>query len=221
MVDGLPCIHMVPRCARPIVLPGRWQFRRNDGSGPLRCAGCIRTAFPSAARQSRSHAARHLQAGVFTEVGGTWRPIMQFLPIENESVSADSAYSRVRLRSQEARELRRDSLRRDLWLTWKTGTDPCLFVVYIGGPDGWMQIPKRRARSHPLGCEYDFGPRLKRAATHRLLQEHPVADSRLHAACPGSDKAPYRAFVLETPPVPPSASSAKRPASTTFAPWTG
>jgi hypothetical protein len=29
----------------------------------------------------------------------------------------------------------------DLWQTWQAGTDPRLFVLYIGGPDGWKKVP--------------------------------------------------------------------------------
>jgi hypothetical protein len=29
----------------------------------------------------------------------------------------------------------------DLWTRWNRGDDPSLFVSYIGGPDGWRQVP--------------------------------------------------------------------------------
>ena len=34
----------------------------------------------------------------------------------------------------------------DLWQRWKAGTDPHLFVSYIGGSDGWRQVPWITAR---------------------------------------------------------------------------
>jgi hypothetical protein len=46
-------------------------------------------------------------------------------------------FSYAGLRSQ----MRDDCPLWSLWKRWKAGTDPKLYVSYIGGPDGWKQVP--------------------------------------------------------------------------------